>query len=306
MVIIGLFIVGACAGRQPSSGIEPRVRTSAAGCFVTEGLTAARQQLAANLLLRAMDSEALYTIAAPIKPTSSGFADLRLRVRPTVDKVMVDSLAEYNAVLPALSCGNIVAELSVYGAVLQGGRDTTVRLRYVSLTMVNRETLRQTIRLHADFFSTLAIVPASNPLSVLGAVEYADRSPRWRGYGYLFGYPDDAVDFFVRSGEKGDSIDAVTRAAGRTGSYVEPRDFRLIETFHKTPECQNCAPTRPSFVYAVSKGAALSSGDRELLARTAPVYAEYAKRRAEFVGERKEGIVALLRAWNAENWHVRP
>jgi len=290
----------ASTGRASTPPAESR------NCFAVDGLTPARQHLAATLLLRAMDSEALYTIAAPIKPTSSGFADLRLRVRPTVDQAMVDSLAEYNAVLPALACGHIVAELSVYGAALPDGRDTTVRMRYVSLTMVNRQALRETIRSHANFFSTLAIVPASNPLSVLGAVEYAERSPRWRGYGYLFGYPDDAVNFFVRSGEKGDSIDAMTRAAGRTGSYVEPRDFRFIETFHKTPECQNCAPTRPTFVYAVSKGAALSAGDQALLAATAPVYAEYARRRARFVLEGKNGIIELLRAWNAENWRVHP
>lgn len=309
-VLTGLAVACLAAGCARNSPQSISTGQPTAGhadqCFNINGLTNAQQHLARTLLLRAMDSEALYTIAGPIKSTSSGFADLRLRVRPTVDTRVVDSLAAYTTVLPALSCGNIGAELSVYGAALPEGPDTSVRVRYVSLTMVNRDALRRTIQQHAAFFSTLAIVPVSHPLSVLGAVEHAERSARWRGYGYLFGYPDVAVDFFVRSGEKGDSIDALARAAGRTGTYIEPRDFRFIETFHKTAECQTCAPTRPTFIYAVAKGAALSAGDKALRASTAPIYAAYAKRRARFVTAERNGIVELLREWNAENWRSHP
>jgi hypothetical protein len=43
---------------------------------------------------------------------------------------------------------------------------------------------------------------------------------RHRGYGYLFGYPDHAVDFFV----------SAEREWKSTGKFVE-RDFIRIETF---------------------------------------------------------------------------
>lgn len=288
----------------PGAAGSESAATSGPACFPVEHLTPARQVLARTLLLRAMDSEALYTIAAPIKPTSSGFADLRLRVKPTVDPIMRDSLAEYHAILPAMSCGNVAAFLSVYGTTYSEGSDTAVRVRYVSLTLVNKSALQQTVQKHSGFFSTLAILPTSDVSSILGAVEYADRSPRWRGYGYLFGYPDPAVDFFVRAGEKGDSIDAITRVAGGTRSHVEPRDFRFVETFHKSADCTGCAATRPSFVYAVAKGSAATAEDASLLAAAAPVYAEYVRRRGRYITASSNGIDALLREWASSGWQV--
>jgi hypothetical protein len=49
------------------------------------------------------------------------------------------------------------------------------------------------------------------------AIEYSQSGPRWRGYGYLFGFPLYAVDFFVNAGE----------SEKQTGKFVE-RDFLSI------------------------------------------------------------------------------
>ena len=69
------------------------------------------------------------------------------------------------------------------------------------------------------------------------------------GYGYLFGYPDYAVRFFVESSNE-------EKFSGR---FVE-RDFRSIPTFARETN---------AFVYAVPKGQAENETDRALRARRA-------------------------------------
>jgi hypothetical protein len=124
---------------------------------------------------------------------------------------------------------------------------------------------------------------------VVLAVENAPRSPRWRGYGYLFGYPDDAVDFFVRAGEEGDA----------SGKLV-PRDFRRIETWFKYPANTGEAPTLSSFVFAVPEGAPESPQEKALRAAAAPVYARYSRERADGIQRDSSGAVALFRRWVGE------
>jgi len=239
-----------------------------------------------------------------LKPVSSDFAGLRVRVAPAVDRAALDSLAEYQAILPALHCGDVGVVLSVFGATYPAppaaGRDTVRRYRAATLVAYSRPALDSAVARHADFFGALGIVPGADPVLAVAAVEHAPRAPRWRGYGYLFGYPDAAVDFFVAAGERGDSVDQANAAAGVTGRpHVEPRDFRRVETWRKHAECAGCAPTASRFVWAVPKGAPEDADERRLRARAAPVYADYARRRAALGDTAEQGIVPLLRAWRA-------
>ena len=50
-----------------------------------------------------------------------------------------------------------------------------------------------------DFFSRRGITENSHPLEVLYAIEYEATTARNASYGYLFGYPDMAVRFFVEA-----------------------------------------------------------------------------------------------------------
>jgi hypothetical protein len=133
------------------------------------------------------------------------------------------------------------------------------------------------------FFALLGVTSSTSPQEILAAVENAPRALRWRGYGYLFGYPDAAVDFFVDAGVEGD----------RTGALI-PRDFRRIETVHKFASGNDSLST---FVYAVPRGAPVSEGEQQLRDRAASVMDHYRAQRRKYIGADSLGAVMLWRAW---------
>jgi hypothetical protein len=306
--VLPAALLAACAstGATRTESIAGRSAADAESCFAIERLTPARQALARQVLLKAADGEALYTLAGSIKPVSSDFVQLRVRVSPAIDQALLDSVAEYQALLPALRCGDVGAFASP-SFTAYAGRDTTTRERFISFALYDRKALRETITRHAEFFGTLGLVESSEPATVFATVEGAERDARWRGYGYLFGYPDPAIDFFIWAGLKADSIDrAAAVVTPRPRGHVEPRDFRRIETFKKFAECSGCPPTASSFVYAVPKGAPENAEDRALRERTAPIYAQYVARRARWVTPERNGIAELLREWMAESAPRQP
>jgi len=64
---------------------------------------------------------------------------------------------------------------------------------------------------YSDFFAPYGITPSAHTMEVLMTIEHSQQSHRWRGLGYLFGFPLYGVDFFVAAGEE----------EQRTGKFVE-------------------------------------------------------------------------------------
>lgn len=252
-------------------------------CFDTTSLDSTDRVAVDRLLLRLGDGEALYTLAGGPKPVSSDL-DVTVRIVPTVDSVALASLATLRRRVEALACGEVGAFVQVYSAAFPTTGDTVVRA--ASVIVHHRARLRQTIAAHAAFFARLGVTPDTDPRDIVFAVETAPRADRWRGYGHLFGYPDEAVDFFVRAGVVGDST--------RT---LVPRDFRRIPTVRRVPATRGAPPTLATFVYAVPKDAPLSPGDRALAAAAAPIHAAYVARRARAIGADSLGALAMWRAW---------
>ena len=93
-------------------------------------------------------------------------------------------------------------------------------------------------------------------------VDRMPRADRWRGYGHLFGYPDDAVEFFVEAG-----------LAAADGGEVGPgkdREFIQIPT-------QVAKSGR--FTYAVPLGHVPTPVDLALAEAAAPILAAYEEQR---------------------------
>jgi hypothetical protein len=280
MVVCWLLL--ALAGCATRSGGRTSATTDAP-CLSTAGASREDREALDRLLLRLGDGEALYTLAGGIKPVSSE-ADLVVRVAPTVDDSALASLAALRRRAALLSCGPIGAVVQLYAATYPGRGDTLTRA--ASLLVYHRDRMRAAIRAHAAFFATIGVTEAAAPHDVLHAVETAPRAARWRGYGYLFGYPDDAVDFFVAAGIAGDSA--------RT---LVPRDFRRLPTVRRVAATRDAPPTLPTFVYAVARGAPPSAGDVALEAATAPVYARYVAVRARAITPDSTGALVLWRRW---------
>ncbi len=258
MLLLCLCPAAAAAQSRPAPAAE---------CFPFESLPAALRPKADALLLKALDGEALYTIASDLKPMSSGVQGLQ------IDVVKPD-LAEADAlrtILAAFTCGGeIRAALHHFAAVYNGKRPLDV-------VIFNVPRMQRLIGDRAAFFGPYGLSPAADPLEVLMGVEYDQTTARLRGYGYLFGYPDYAVDFFASAAD----------AQKATGTFVE-REFISLPTFLGERH----------FVYAAPKGHTRNEADLALRAAVDRVYEDYAARRARHIRDGSaSGVLALVREW---------
>lgn len=245
----------------------PPDRFPAASCFPFETLPAPLRPKAAELLLRALDSEALYTIASDLKPMSSGIESIRIDVAKP-DLAAADDLRR---ILDAWTCGGeIRGVLHHFAAVYEGKRPLDV-------AVFNLPRMRRLLGERATFFGPYGLSPASDPVEALMAIEYDPTTARLRGYGYLFGYPDHAVDFFV----------AAADSQKATGTFVE-RDFISVPTIRGERR----------FVYAVPKGHQQNEQDTALRTRARAVHDDYRARRARHITDNDPAnVVKLVREW---------
>jgi hypothetical protein len=295
------FLTGAAVAQTSAARAE---------CFPFETLAPAERRQAEELLLKALDGEALYTIVGGVKPMSSGFQTFRLQTSlPRVERAeaekavaelaakraeeltddekrrlsqskqaiergeTLEKIAATRRILEKWRCGG---DAEIFADVQHFAREFEGR-RFFEAVVFSRRALRQMLGEKADFFSRWGATENSHPLAVLYAVEYEETTARNAGYGYLFGYPDNAVRFFVEAANE----------ENLTGKFVE-RDFYSIPTFARETN---------GFVYAVPKNYAERETDKNLRARAERILSAYKKRRAEYVGEGKRGVVEMLRDW---------
>lgn len=240
----------------------------AAECFPFESLPADLRERAETLLLKALDGEALYTIGADLKPISSGILGLSIDVT-TPDLAEVEAIRR---ILATWACGGeLQAGLQHFAAVRENKR-------YLDVAVFNLPRLAELMDARAPFFGRYGLSPSAFPIQILLAVEHDPTPDRFRGYGYLFGYPDYAVDFFVGAAE--------SEKAG--GPFVE-RDFISLPT----------VLGERHFVYAVPKGHQPNETDAALRASVDAVYQDYVARRATHISTDggAAGVLALVREW---------
>lgn len=242
-------------------------------CFPVERLPAEERAAAEKLYLQLMDSEALYTVVGGVKPMSGGFVTFRM-VAGALEAKEVDAARR---MLAEFRCGEeLVATVHHFGRLF-ADKEKKGMERYFEGVVLHRGGLKRMVEGHREFFCGLGLTEAAHALETVMTVEYQESGARFRGLGYLYGYPDYAVDFFV----------GAAREQGLTGEFVK-RDFIGMPTF---------ARAERGVVYAVAKGASEREEDRRLRERLAGILEEYRRRRGEWVGEGKAGIVGLLRDW---------
>lgn len=224
--------------------------------------------LADSILKVGLDHEALYTLVSDIKPMSSltGFrlpfeidsAQLAKGQAIDLEKKAryVEKLKRYTTVLRGL-------ELEDLHFVMVPYRASTDSTRTFQVNVIRRSRMDQVIADHLDFFAYMGIVPGTDPGIVLSTVENQEQIFRLRAYGYLFGYPDYAVDFFLEAYLENQ----------RTGIFVE-RDFFQIPVF---------AGESGYFVYAMPKGHTPTATDSTLYRRSMEVLDKYEKLRPRYV-----------------------
>ncbi len=230
-------------------------------------LTVEELRLADSLLTVGLDNEALYTLLDTLKPISSvagfyvGVTTPDSGVSKEVRSVRLqagdaEKLGRLQRIVNSLRLGPVRLLLVPF-------RDVNDGRRYVEVYAVRDAAVRAVLRNDSAFWLQRGFTAGSDIASLITAVEFDRRYDRWRGYGYLFGYPKNAVDFFVQSGQSFDS----------TKVFV-PRDFFQIPAY---------SGEQRRFVYAVPKGYVPSERDSLLRTRATETLKRYKTLRSSYM-----------------------
>lgn len=235
--------------------------------FSIDSLDSKAKLLSEELLFKALDSEAFYTLVGQLKPVSEGFWGGYFSVDPA-------ELTEIEQVRAALRSWNVpgifFADVLVYESLQHGQR-------YASAYVIHVPSLKNLIERESDFFARWGITIHTPPGEIMTTIERTRRpDDRWRGFGLVFGYPRYAIDFFVTAGMH----------QRNSGEFVE-RDFRQVATF---------AGQSGRFVYAVPKLSRPGPEDLALQRRAALVLTEYKRLRPRYTAPTKNPS-GLLRDW---------
>lgn len=218
-----------------------------------EKLDAADKILADTLIMKALDNEGLYTVTGRLKPMSS-VTDLQLIIaqkdstlKGTRDITDLNSkdlakLKRYQRVVNALQFPDLKFIIAPY-------RITNGNKRLMHINLYRPSLIDSLVRANQTFYGQFGIVNDSQPEIIISLTEYESAYERFRSYGYLFGYPEHAVSFFVNASITSD----------QTKQFVQ-RDFFQIPVYsNKTGH----------FVYALPKGTKPGITDSVLYKRAA-------------------------------------
>ncbi len=275
-------------------GLHAQASSAQADFAALERLAPDDRKLADSLLALALDHEALYTLWGDLKPisdvatftfriarplaVSSGTASVVDATSPAAMQA-IQQLRRLQRVVNAMNFGDVQFFIHPFK------RADSVK-RFVQVAVLRKSSVEACLRRYQAFFGQFGFVPESDAVSVVMATEYEDKYERYRGYGYLYGYPEHAVTFFVEAARSQDS----------TGQFVK-RDFFQIPTW---------SGKQGHFVYAVPKGYAATDTDSAIYYAASKILTDYRALRPTFMNaDSSLRAVELLKAWYAKQTSVR-
>jgi hypothetical protein len=197
--------------------------------------------LADSILAYALDHEALFTLADTLKPISSvkflRFAIAKDSSQKDGDIIITtkDSLLQkidaYQQACNALSKGD-------WQFILMPFQRTEKSMRNMEIYVVRKSVFAKKIVQYQSFFGQWGFTAHTNAAVVIPVIEYESKWDRNRAYGYLFGYPEYAVDFFVEANKMqesdpnkkmvGRNFFAIPVYAGNQGffTYAMPKTYQ--------------------------------------------------------------------------------
>lgn len=231
------------------------------------------KSLADTLIKQALENEGLFTVTSRLKPISS-VQSLYLQIstgdstkagtRNITDTSSADfqKLKRFQKVVNTLQFGDLSFMMSPYN-LHDAGR------RVLQITIHRQSLMDSLILANQSFYGQFGIVPGINPQLVVNTTEYEEKYNRLRSYGYLFGYPEHAVAFF---------LDAAI-SENRKGKRLN-RDFFQIPVY---------SSATGHFVYAIPKGEQPGHIDSAIYKRATYHLTLYKAERQRFT--RKDGSV---------------
>lgn len=240
--------------------------------FPIEALSAEEQALAEKWLLNILDREGLYTLIGGMKPMSSGW--MSVDTQKGMAGIEVD---QAQRIAKQMRVGSLIqTSVLPFSRTFNGKRSLEGHIFHSA-------SFAKTIQDRQRFFAQFGITPAMPPGQAVMAFESDQTSERFRAYGFFFGYPDYAVEFFAQ---------AADTQKNDPEKKLVPRKFLSIPTFK--------LPTN-GFVYAVPIDHTERDEDIKIRRSAEPIFAEYKRRRSLWIKADGKGATALLRDWMCEN-----
>ncbi len=241
-----LLFLFSCQTKEGTILSDTYPRTLDVSCFDFSGLEQEDIRLADSILYVGLQNEALHTLISGLKPMSDVMAFPFHKDEPdTVHSDMIimgserfmETFAQLNRITDAFQCDDLRAGLFPFRNVFNGKR-------HVQLRVFRADAVDRILDENPDFWLKWAFMPGANAEIIIQTIEFESMLDRFRGYGYLYGYPSHAVDFFAASAAHHDE----------TGEFVE-RDFLSMPVV---------SGQSGRFVYAVEKGHTRSEADRQI------------------------------------------
>lgn len=207
--LIGVLLIAAC--RTP--------RFAAIKAY--KNLSTEDKGLADTLIMKALDNEGLFTVLGQLKSMSS-VSSLQLSLAQKdssikgarnvtdINSADLKKLKKYQRVVNALQFGDLKFIILPFKISQNGQRNIQINLYRQSL-------VDSLIIANQTFYGQFGFVSGTQPEILINSTEYESKYDRFRSYGYLFGYPEHAVNFFVDAAISND----------KTGVFVKRNFFQI-------------------------------------------------------------------------------
>lgn len=229
--IFSLFIFSLFLACTTTKNSDPK-------SLIDNPLTASERSMIDSILQRGLDNEALYTLIGDLKPMST-ISTFTFPIANTDSAKAIsgdvlnredhgrflDRLQTIQRVVNKLNIPDLEFVMVPYISA-KGNR------RIIQLSVIRVSSLNKLLKEKESFYGQFGLVPGTHPTVVVTAIEGNDKFARWRGYGYLFGYPDYAVDFYNEAAIESEKV----------GKPIERNIFR-IPTYN--PKFSNYAYAYP-------------------------------------------------------------
>lgn len=157
-------------------------------------------------------------------------------------------------------------------------RQTYHQNRHLQLLVCRPDLVDSTLAVHQSFFAQWGFTPGTDPRTLITALEFEEMADRFRAYGYLFGYPKYAVDFFVEA-----------HLQQEDGGKFVKRDFFHIPVFERE---------EVRFTYAMPKDHLPGKADSLIYLRSVRLLNNYKQVRSKYADDNKINVRKLLNHWN--------
>ncbi|EON79035.1 hypothetical protein ADIS_0452 [Lunatimonas lonarensis] len=217
-------------------------------------------QLADSIAKQTLEKEGLFTVMGGLKPISTvehiQFSIDSLSKEYLNPAQVAQQIRMLKESLMELTDDNIGFAIVPFKAVYGSGRS-------FQLLVFNRASIQKAIAKYPDFFIKRGVLADAeiDPSPLLIMYEFEEKMDRFRAYGYLFGYPAYAVDFFV---------DAALHQE-ETGEFVKRGFFQIPVASSDTGR----------FVYAIPENQEPQPVDLEIERRAREILETYKRIRDE-------------------------